>query len=583
MLKYTTKLFFLLFFVVGVINSQDVNVKAPIVSLTGAEKFEFTVPQNQVFRSYNIPAHVTATNTFEFLATNVFTRYDLQSNGVSLQIWRDPNTPDNVHAAFTTATQANFSDRTSTYIFSDDGGENWAEMGAVPPIPPTSGFVAITGLSTGIPVLANHNNLNSLGTRTVLFKDASVGAGNFTAFDPGLVIADPATGAIWPRVAGSGENVAVVASVNGGVGHWTNSLNAAGTFAGWAQNVDGDQAETYSIAAGENGTVGMVWISDGETTTRNVYYSESADNGVTWGDAVLLWDWDEAGDSIGGLRGVSLTFVGNTPHAVFEVTKVGVTSYFPSWPSKIMYWNGNMEDAKVLADSNNIPYAPNAVGPAVHLPLCRPSISATSDGRGIFVTINASTNVVSTTEHAYFAGYFTYSLDGGETWTTPVRVTPESPRMDWRFFSQSPKTHFVDNTAYVIFTAQARDTAGIAVQEGPPAADGTTQFYVISTEVALNPSSVEDNYLVNSFELGQNYPNPFNPSTSINYTIANSGLVTLKVYDVLGKEVATLVNETKNAGSHKVNFDASNLSSGLYIYTIQSGEFVSSKKMMLLK
>lgn len=86
-----------------------------------------------------------------------------------------------------------------------------------------------------------------------------------------------------------------------------------------------------------------------------------------------------------------------------------------------------------------------------------------------------------------------------------------------------------------------------------------------------------------SFELSQNYPNPFNPSTTINYSIPVSGMVTLKIYNVLGQEVKTLVNKEQFAGMHTISFDASNLASGVYIYRLSSGNFVNTKKMMLLK
>ena len=88
---------------------------------------------------------------------------------------------------------------------------------------------------------------------------------------------------------------------------------------------------------------------------------------------------------------------------------------------------------------------------------------------------------------------------------------------------------------------------------------------------------------ITEYKLSENYPNPFNPSTVINYQIPTSGKVTLKVYDVLGKEIATLVNENKEAGSYNVNFNASNLPSGVYVYKIESGSFIKSQKMMLVK
>ncbi|MFO7524160.1 MAG: T9SS type A sorting domain-containing protein [Ignavibacteriaceae bacterium] len=86
-----------------------------------------------------------------------------------------------------------------------------------------------------------------------------------------------------------------------------------------------------------------------------------------------------------------------------------------------------------------------------------------------------------------------------------------------------------------------------------------------------------------SYSLSQNYPNPFNPVTKLNYSLAHSGKAIIKIYNVLGREIRTLVNEEKPAGNHTIEFDAAGLASGVYIYRIQSGDFVSSKKMLLLK
>lgn len=85
------------------------------------------------------------------------------------------------------------------------------------------------------------------------------------------------------------------------------------------------------------------------------------------------------------------------------------------------------------------------------------------------------------------------------------------------------------------------------------------------------------------FTLEQNYPNPFNPSTNIQYAVSNRQFVTLKVYDLLGKEVATLVNEEKPAGNNDVEFNASQLASGIYYYQLRAGDFVETKKMVLMR
>ena len=88
---------------------------------------------------------------------------------------------------------------------------------------------------------------------------------------------------------------------------------------------------------------------------------------------------------------------------------------------------------------------------------------------------------------------------------------------------------------------------------------------------------------VKAFSLSNNYPNPFNPTTTINYQIPELSFVTLKVFDVLGSEIATLVNEENPSGRYKAEFDATDLPSGIYFYRLQAGSFVETKKMMLLK
>jgi hypothetical protein len=93
----------------------------------------------------------------------------------------------------------------------------------------------------------------------------------------------------------------------------------------------------------------------------------------------------------------------------------------------------------------------------------------------------------------------------------------------------------------------------------------------------LNPT------IQNEYGLLHNYPNPFNPSTIINYSVKDAGLVKIKVYDILGSEVATLVNENKSAGNFAIEFNASNLPSGIYFYKISTDKFTEVKKMILLR
>ena len=85
------------------------------------------------------------------------------------------------------------------------------------------------------------------------------------------------------------------------------------------------------------------------------------------------------------------------------------------------------------------------------------------------------------------------------------------------------------------------------------------------------------------FDLSQNYPNPFNPTTKIEYSLPSKEYVILKIYDIMGNEISVLVNEQKEAGKYQTNFDASALTSGVYIYSLQAGNFYQSHKMLLIK
>ncbi len=101
-------------------------------------------------------------------------------------------------------------------------------------------------------------------------------------------------------------------------------------------------------------------------------------------------------------------------------------------------------------------------------------------------------------------------------------------------------------------------------------------------DITVNVGNIESE-IPKDYVLSQNYPNPFNPTTNIKYQIAEHGFVSLKVYDVLGSEIATIVNEEKLAGSHEIKFDGSTLPSGIYFYQLRTGNFVETKKMIYLK
>ncbi|HMQ99840.1 MAG TPA: T9SS type A sorting domain-containing protein, partial [Ignavibacteria bacterium] len=123
-------------------------------------------------------------------------------------------------------------------------------------------------------------------------------------------------------------------------------------------------------------------------------------------------------------------------------------------------------------------------------------------------------------------------------------------------------------------------TDGVGCLTGWSAGATGTIAKMTGVPVGINDPTSE---IPSSYSLMQNYPNPFNPVTNITFAMPVAGNVELKIYDILGKEVASLVSGNLTAGTHVVPFDASALASGVYIYKLTSGSFIDSKKMVLIK
>jgi len=168
-------------------------------------------------------------------------------------------------------------------------------------------------------------------------------------------------------------------------------------------------------------------------------------------------------------------------------------------------------------------------------------------------------------------GELCFSSETDSVATTPEFITPPLASGDTL------------RTSLHVFTDQtSMGTAHVQIQVGTfhnPNVRYTLDF-IATTDPTV---SVNDGNVLNSYSLSQNYPNPFNPSTKISYNVGEPGLVQMKVYNILGVEVATLVNELKIAGNYTVEFDASRFSSGVYIYSILVNNFSQTRKMILEK
>lgn len=208
-----------------------------------------------------------------------------------------------------------------------------------------------------------------------------------------------------------------------------------------------------------------------------------------------------------------------------------------------------------------------------------------------------------------------YSSDGGATWAIDATLNSINARTTNYTWITSDST--TDGGGY--FMAVFADSDSINVRRGVPGSLGAVlrkqNTHSLTTTaspvcVILNQGGVKSSSLAywgfgpanvyfnaenltvginniseiaDSYELKQNYPNPFNPSTNINFSIPKAGIVTLKIFDISGREVATLVNQNMTPGTYNVDFDGSKLSSGAYFYRLETGSFAETKKMLLVK
>jgi hypothetical protein len=275
----------------------------------------------------------------------------------------------------------------------------------------------------------------------------------------------------------------------------------------------------------------------------------------------------------GAPTGLSIEFVVDKNDKVHYFVVIGDTATNTAWVGELYEGASGWVHQKISGDLNL-----NTIQAYGGLDQCAWSLNASIDAAGEVIAVSwldaATSAATDTMPDIWFSSR---TLESG--WATPANLT-QSPDVPELVLHMAPTLIKVDATTYGVALSRSYEV-GLT----PPALPGDTNpTEIFVAAYIFSPTAIGDETeLPNSFSLEQNYPNPFNPSTRISYTIAQSGLVTLKVYDVLGKEVASLVDEMKEAGSYTADFNASNLANGAYFYKLQAGNFSQVKSMMLLK
>jgi photosystem II stability/assembly factor-like uncharacterized protein len=325
-------------------------------------------------------------------------------------------------------------------------------------------------------------------------------------------------------------------------------------------------------------------VAYGDADAQGVFVTRSVDGGKTWSRNLSLpsdslradglyasyVSYGQGMESFGKTAWATLYNTANDPPSILKTTDGGVTwSWFrvtlPSGPALgYLMRSITFEDASVGFAVSRRAYSSSSVGD----------------------------------------NYLTKTTDGGRTWSDTISVEPGKAHANAK--PMTAKTIRGTNTVIAVGCGLSGSKAWISNDKGltwsaldsptpNPNADlrnlafgSTTQGIMVGTQniVKINMLTVvEDNRGVNPtrFALEQNYPNPFNPSTKINYSIPKTSFVELKIVDLLGRTVRTLVNGEQGAGEHSVVFDAKGLSSGVYFYKMNAGDLAATKSLMLVK
>ena len=349
------------------------------------------------------------------------------------------------------------------------------------------------------------------------------------------------------------------------------------------------------------------------------YWYGSTDGGATWGGSIIGVG-SGTNPEYGQIsnRTAYAPYLQNFAQVSLNVDNMGVTHVTANGYGEgvaigatdttnlygMLYWNSNVgqwiavtsEDMETPDDGNGNAitdlYPGNGIGNAYG------TVSVSENGQIVVVAWQGPeyTGAIGQSAYNVYPGdggansspkyytdiYYVVSEDGGATFSAPGILQGDAG-VDECFPVLTRMLPVDGNTATITFLYYEDAIPGTSLftLENGFSADG--KWYYQTMDVTLATGVGDEGTVVNKFNLDQNYPNPFNPSTKISYSLAERSNVSLKVYDVLGNEVANLVNGTQEAGSHSLTFDGANLASGLYIYKIQAGQFTQSKKMMLLK
>lgn len=525
------------------------------------------------------------------VVTSIDGYYDWQTNGPcpNFVSYISPTIIHAIQMVATDSTDLSGSRRTS-YAFSSDGGATWGTANTVPNI--RSGFPTLTAGNTGasddVAIIGNHYQPGAVLSSGV-HVDAFPGLGSFTStFYPGTV-----SNFIWPQLNtySNGDVMVSAETYQGGAatdtGYTTTFNPNTNTWSGSSQLFVSSATSqlnmrwTSATGPGGRGIYVLNPISDvGDPLAgARIFYYTTSDNGATWSSANQLYETTITGaDTNFAWLGCDAVYdnagnfyvVWNTTSTTFSQTKL--------WVSK----NGGTP--VVVTQVSDIPGGitsmVTAMGNASGLDW--PTIAVTADGNHVMTGYSVCMQADTLNGFNSFDLYYSVSPTSALSFSEPRMIT--SGMDDERYISFNNTTTLDGGSNEIMAMTYQKDPqpGSCAFNDNAPVSKNRLIYREIENpQTSIHNVSGE---IPGSFRLLQNYPNPFNPTTMIRFELPNNVNVSLKVYDITGKEVATLINnQILSAGTKEFDFNGANLGSGIYFYTLKAGDFTQTKKMLLVK